>query len=133
MDVTLVDADELVDDEVVVDVAVVGGTLVVVVVVGARVELVLDVDAVVTVVESRVLLVEMDVVVEAGGCVVRVVLVVVVRVVRVVLVEAAVGTLVEVVLVTRSGVEQAVGAGAFRAAKRRGRSFFTDAPPNSRQ
>jgi hypothetical protein len=101
-----------VDEDVVVERMVVGGRLLVVVVDGGRIELLLDVDEVVTVVEGRVLLLDVDVLVDAdGGRVVRVVLVVVATVC---------GTLVDVVLVPAGGVGHVVGAGAFRAAKRRG-------------
>ena len=117
--------DELVEDDEV-DVLVLGGRLeVVVVVVGAGVELVVDVDDVVTVVERLVLLLEVEVLVEAGcGCVVRVVLVVV---------EITRARLVDVVLAATGGSEQLAGAEALRAVKCRGWSRFTEAPSKSMQ
>jgi hypothetical protein len=147
-DVELVDVAELVEDdevEVEVDVLVLGGRLVVVVVVGRRlvevvvlgrrlvvvvmvgacVELVVDAGRTVTVVERWVLLVELDVLVDPGiGCVVRVVLVVL---------GSAGGRLVDVVLAATGSTGQPTGAGAFRAANRRGRSCFTAVPAKSMQ
>ena len=124
VDVEERDDDEL-DDDVEVVTVVLGGPLVEVVVVGAPVELVLEVDEAVTVVDRRVLLLVLEVLVEASwGRVVRVVLVVVV---------ITCGRLVDVVLAATGGRRQMTGAGAFRAAKRRGWSRFTDAPANSMQ
>jgi hypothetical protein len=75
---------------------------------------------------ANVLLLELDVLVDAGsGCVVRVVLV---------LVEFGRGRNVEDVVLGRScGAGQRAGAAAFRAANRPGASFFTAPPSKSRQ
>jgi hypothetical protein len=127
VDVALV--DEVDEDEVDVDVA---SVVVVVTVVGGAVvdELVvatgfvLEVEDVVAV-GPGVLLLDVDVVlVEVGvSCEGRVVLVVV---------EDALGW-VEVVVVGSGGAGHVAGAGAFRAAKRRGSSRFTDLPLNIMQ
>lgn len=124
VDVEVVEVDVLVVLIVVVDVEVVDGDRVLVVV-GARVELVLD--EVVTVVDGRMLL-EVDVVCPGTVEVVRVVLVLVL-----VLVRSRGGLLVEVVLVATGGAWQADGAGELRAAKRRGWSRFTAASAKSMQ
>jgi hypothetical protein len=86
-----------------------------------------DVVEVLTVLETRVLLLELEALVDAGnGCVVRVVLG---------LVELGRGRNVDdVVLGSSCGAAgQLDGAAAFRAAKRRGASRFTAPPSKSRQ
>lgn len=115
---------------VVVLVIVVGAPVVVVellllVVVGGSVDVVLDGIDVLTVLE-RVLLLELEVLVDPGnGCVVRVVLVVV---------EIGRGRNVEdVVLDGSRGAGQLAGFAALRAAKRPGASRFTAPPSKSRQ
>jgi hypothetical protein len=123
--VEVVDTEDVDVDELDVDVVgIVGGGAVVDELVVAT-GFVLEVEDVVAV-GPGVLLLEVEVVlVEVGVCWNgRVVLVVV---------EAGGGRVVELVVVVSGGAGHVVGAGAFRAAKRRGSSRFTELPLNIMQ